>query len=184
MLDFIDSSKKMVTSRVRPGVPQTEIQWPLKTHQYAKFLREVKGFTWAALKEELGVPTRTLQSWAEKEVWKKKGADAQELEDFTRTRFLELAARHEMPKSRAVQLLVEGMTKPSITTTVESNGVDKEGKPLPPKTMETPDYGTRHKYQKDYWVLSGLYSTNKQMEFNNAPGGTVNVQVIIPEKVN
>lgn len=179
MLDFLDTTKKLPTSRVRAGVSRAEIDWPWKTHQYAKFLREVKGMTWPAVSEETGVPERTLQSWAEKEVWKAKGEDAVQVEEFTRQRFLELTAANGMPKQKAVELLVEGMTVPTVETVVEE--IDDKGKPEAKKKI-APDYNTRHKYQKDYWTLSGLYSTNKQMEINNQGSGTVNVQVILPEK--
>ena len=159
-------------------------QWPLKTHQYAKFLREVKGYTWIKLSEEIGVPTRTLQIWGEKECWGKKGSEAKQIEDYTRQKFLELTAANGMPKAKAAQLLIEGMTEPAIEKE-EPAIIDSKGKVLQSaKVTKAPDYTTRHKYQKDYWVLAGLYSTSAGGTANiDARGaGTVNIQVNIPEK--
>ena len=174
MLDCIDTSKKLPTR----GTPD----WPWEKHEYARYLREFKGMTWPAISEATGVPERTIKSWEEKECWKPKGAETKQLEQFTRERFLELAAKKGMPKPRAVELLVEGMTEPKHTTVLSAPTTDKEGKAIEAQTLDTPDYATRHKYLKDYWTLVGLYSTNKQMEINNTGGGTVNVQVNIPAK--
>jgi len=179
MLDIIDPTKKLVKSKGPTPKPAGTPDWPWEKHEYARYLREMRGRTWNSISEELGVPVRTLQSWGEKEVWKERGATAPEMEQFTRARFMELAAANGMPKTKAVQLLVEGMTKPIVETTQDK--VTEEGEIIS-EAKTLPDYATRHKFQKDYWVLAGLYSTNKQMEINNNGEGTVNVQVIIPEK--
>jgi hypothetical protein len=176
VLDIINTSKKLP----KRHKPQYGVEYPHDIHRYARYLREVDGLTWPALSEKVHVPERTLQSWSEKEVWKKKGESASQIEQFTRERFLELAAAADMPKRRAVKLLVDGMTKPSVS--IEALEMDEKGD-IKKKMVQEPDYATRQKYQKDYWTLVGLMGgKGGGMDISPGAGGTVNIQVIIPEK--
>ena len=181
MLDFLDIRPRRA---MKMGINGLQcIQWTWQDRVKARWMRETEGLSYPEISKTTGIPERTLQSWAQKEVWKKKGEDAPLVEQWTRTRFLELAAANGMPKQRALGLLVEGMTKPVIETTEEKEVIGEDGQVSYKKEFkQLPDYATRHKFQKDYWVLAGMYSTNKQMEINNQGEGTVNVQVIIPEK--
>jgi hypothetical protein len=179
MLDFLDTKK--ILPGVKPAKPPMATQWPWERHLYAKFLREVHGMQWGQMVAAMRIPMETMKRWAREEGWLTRGAGAGELEEFSRKQFLKMAEGNGMPKAKAVKLLIEGMTKPTVDVTREK--ISEDGSVVE-EAIQKPDYDTRHKYQKDYWVLAGLYATGgvKGTEFNVGSGGTVNVQVIIPAK--
>jgi len=180
MLDFLDTKKKL--PGVKPAKSTMVTEWPWERHLYAKFLREVHGLQWGQIVNAIGIPAETMQRWARDEGWLRKGEAAGEMVEFSRQQFLRMAEGNGMPKHRAVRLLVDGMTKPTVKVVTETSD-EHGGKGV--KTTEEPDYDTRHKYQKDYWVLTGLYATGgvKGAEFKAGQGGVINVQVVLPAKV-
>jgi len=177
VLDCVDVTKHLTKSN---GVVQRT--YTDEEKRFVRYLYEVEGKYLEHIADDLGISISTVKGWKAKQVWSRRGKDNHQIEQFTRERFLQLASAKGMPKKKAVKLLIEGMTKPSHTTVLDACPKDAAGKDLPAKTLETPDYTTRQKYQKDYWTLAGLYSTNKQMEVNANAGGTVNIQVNIPDK--
>lgn len=177
MIDLIDTSRKIIK---KEDGRQNARTYRHQDHRRARYLHEMEGYSLPRISEETNIPVRTLASWKEKEVWKKKGADVEKVNMWTRERFLELSAANGMPKQKAVALMVQGMTEPSIETAPAI--VDEEGTEVV-KAKNTPDFNTRNRYQKDYWNLTGMMGGGgKGMDIHPEAGGTVNIQVNIPDK--
>lgn len=147
-------------------------------HIYVRYLHEIRGFSLFRCSQVSEIPYRTVQSWKQKENWASKGSESNKIELFTRESFIRLAAESGMPQRKAVELLVAGMTDPKVYQDVSELNEKKE---LVTVAKEAPDYGMQHKYQRDFWRLSGMMDKGAPININDNEG-TVNIQVNIPDK--
>ena len=134
--------------------------------------------------KRLQIPVRTLESWKAAEKWGAKGSEQAKVEVLTRQLFMEQMAREGLTATDAMKLLIEGMTKPADLVKRMETFVNEDGD-LETREVweEVPDYPTRHKYQAEYWKLSGLSQpSQKGLEVNAGEGGVVNIAVNLPAK--
>lgn len=165
---------------------------PIKGHyeeevkDIAHILYRVKGLSIRKIAKRLGIPNETVSHWKRTLGWKteERGIDKPKVQELTRALYIEKMAEAGMPLEKAVELQVEGMTQPRVVVPNPIASLPaQEGEEPPQPYIEEPDYNTRHKYQKDYWVMVGLHGNGqKSMEVSAGAGGVVNIQVNIPEK--
>lgn len=150
--------------------------YDMSLHRIARCMYEIEGLNLTQIEGEIGVTSKTLGEWKQKEQWLVKGAESDKVEYLTREIFVKKLIERGMPVDRAIDLLIEGMTKPSHDVVA---GLDENDKPV---VHSTPDYKVRQTYQKDFWKMTGMMDTLNKDGFgiHAGKGGTVNVQVNLP----
>lgn len=146
-----------------------KILYPPERRRYIRFLNEVEGMTIADISRQTGIPVRTIGNWKAREKWSESGSDMSLLEDWTKKSFLEEAAKQGMDLAKVIGIQVDGMTKPTKTTYGRDGDMNVED-----------DYGTRHKYVKDFFTMSGILGAKEKDDPTDI---TVNIQINHPGKI-
>lgn len=144
-----------------------------KMREVARLMWTVEGKTLPEIALKVGKGLRTIEKWRSLGGWSKDGRGALKVRELTQKNFIEELARQGMDSQRMAELLIEGMTVPMKDNALISNkGVTLKA--------ATPDYKTRHSYQKDALGIAGVLGNaeNASGEFK----GSINIQVNIPTK--
>lgn len=144
-----------------------------KMREVARLMWTVEGKTLPQIALKMGKGLRTIEKWRSLGGWSKDGKGALKVRELTQKNFIEELARQGMDSQRMAELLIEGMTVPMKDNALISN----TGAVL---KKATPDYKTRHSYQRDALGIAGVLgnSENASGEFK----GSINIQVNIPTK--
>ena len=154
-----------------------------QAREVARNMWEIQGLTMSQIAKVMGKSLGAIEKWGRVMDWMKKsdlkenvGAEVREL---TRKKFLDQLAEAGLPSERITELFVEGLTTPMQGEIVELDSKTKKYKVAHPGT---PDHKTRHKYHHDYMIAAGLIGNGTEQARGPGQGGSINIQVNIPEK--
>lgn len=154
-----------------------------QAREVARNMWEIQGLTMRQIAKVMGKSLGAIEKWGRVMDWMKK-ADLKEnvgveVRELTRKKFLDQLAEAGLPSERITELFIEGLTKPMADQVVELDPKTKEYKTV---HKGNPDYKTRHKYHHDYMIAAGLIGNPQDQVRGPGQGGSINIQVNIPEK--
>jgi len=159
-----------------------------QAREIARTMWEVQGLSMPKIAELMGKSTGAIEKWSRVMAWplkselKKRGnSNEVKVREMTREKTIQLLADRGMPKERAIDLLIKGMTTPELPPTVIPGGTDVYNNELPDTIITHIDHKTRHKYLHDYFVIDGSIG-NSDRDGAEGKGMAVNIQINIPEK--
>ena len=148
--DFIDvNTPELSTKLLNNTKPKTYKKHSAKKWARVKLDWDSGQFTARALAKKHGLPLSTISSKICREKWS-KGKDIEKLSGSIAVRNLERFARAGMARQDAINLVVEGMTKPE-SLIFEGKGENMLATPVP-------DYKTRLQYLQEYNKMVGNYA--------------------------
>lgn len=145
---------------------------------------EVQGLTMPQIGAALGKSLGAIEKWSRQEGWAKKSdlrkaGMGGEVRELTRQKFLDHLAEAGMPPERAAQIMVQGMTEPSVTKTELSKNSDGE---IVENVVVQKDHKVIHKYLHDYLLAADAIGGTPSSSTPAGGHGSINIQVNIPEK--